>query len=402
MQRWEIGSEFHWTNEWLAPYSQMHWFPKHYQLFSTGTAALLKLVEVLDRNNGKRLTLHLPSYYCMEVPSKLQKVYQIAWYHQLPNSPQPDFTTLNPAAGDLVLAVNLFGIQQPEPWLEWTQANPQVIYLEDHSHDPFSPWARYSTADYAIASLHKTLPLPDGGLLWSPHHLPLPISHEPASIGINQRLAAMCLKEAYLQGATVSKEQFRLMEQSSHKALEDMKRCHVSDFTANILEFLDIPKFRSQREANVRHFIALSKTLQDDVSMANSNWQLLFDHWGAGYIPFNSIVVCATPQIRDHLRQFLIESHIYPAIHWQHRPNISSGDAKAIDLSQRILTIPTDQRYSLADVERIVEKIRKFFETSSPSFVTLNRDSPQTVANFPSQPSPPPTTDAPTLSPIHS
>jgi hypothetical protein len=375
VQRWEIGSEFHWTNDWLAPQSQKHWFPKTYQLFSTGTAALLKLAEVLTVRNDQRLTIHLPTYYCMEVPLKLQKVYNIAWYHDLPTAPQPNFSTLKPGIGDLVLSVNLFGVRRPEPWIEWTQNHPQVVYIEDHSHDPFSPWARYSTADYAIASLHKTLPIPDGGIVWSPHHLPLPNALEPESQGISQRLAAMCLKEAYLQGASISKDQYRMMAQAGHEALEDVSRCRVSAFTASILEFLDIPRFRSQREANIRHLIAMSKTFSNPVSTHPSNgslWQLLFDQWESGYVPFNSVLVCATTQIRDRLRQFLIESQIYPAVHWRQTPDLSSGDPEAIDLSQRILTIPTDQRYCLNDVERIVEKIRKFFDEAQISDTTLN------------------------------
>jgi hypothetical protein len=53
------------------------------------------------------------------------------------------------------------------PGWEERRAASEWLLVEDHSHDPFSPWAVGSSADYAFCSLRKTLPVPDGGLLWS-------------------------------------------------------------------------------------------------------------------------------------------------------------------------------------------------------------------------------------------
>jgi hypothetical protein len=66
--------------------------------------------------------------------------------------------------------MNYFGLRTP-PDLELPEG---VEVLEDHSHDPVSAWAEQSSADFCLASLRKTLPINDGGALWSPvgHRLP--------------------------------------------------------------------------------------------------------------------------------------------------------------------------------------------------------------------------------------
>ena len=67
----------------------------------------------------------------------------------------------------MVVGVNYFGVREAEPWQAWRERT-ECILVEDHAHDPASAWATTSTADYAFSSLRKTLPVPDGAILWSP------------------------------------------------------------------------------------------------------------------------------------------------------------------------------------------------------------------------------------------
>lgn len=92
-------------------------------------------------------------------------------------------------------------------------------------------------------------------------------------------------------------------------------------------------------------------------------WTPLFSSWPSGSVPLNSIIVCQNTDIREALRKYLIGQNIFPAIHWpQATPEKSSNDPLAIDLSNRILTIPTDQRYSLDDIAIVASKITAFFK----------------------------------------
>jgi hypothetical protein len=86
--------------------------------------------------------------------------------------------------------------------------------IEDHSHDLLAPRALESRADYAIASLRKTLPLPDGGVVWSPRDRSVPpelsITGQHASSAL-LRLSGMILKRDDLQGEASAKSAYREM-----------------------------------------------------------------------------------------------------------------------------------------------------------------------------------------------
>jgi hypothetical protein len=361
-QRWEMGSEFDWSNEFLIQSASEPLLPNSHELFSTATAALLGISRLFQPNSGQRLRLHMPSFYCMKIAYRMQSVYEVIWYRDIPGQPGPDFDTLKPRSGDLVLAANLFGIRSGESWHQWIDHNDGVIVIEDHTHDPFSRWALQSNAHYAVASLRKTLPIPDGGIIWSPKSLKLPVASAPESTAANKRLTAMLLKRAYLSGVDIDKSLYRDLDVKSQDELFYDDCSSASFFTKNILNHLRISKFRSQRAENVKYFI--------DLSLANphSSWTSLFTSWPTAGVPFNSIICCQTKQIRDSLQQHLIHENIFAPIHWpQPKMNITSNDFQAIELAETILTIPTDHRYSIDDVARVFEIISHFFRSVNPS-----------------------------------
>ncbi len=357
-ERWEFGSEFHWSDDALAPSSSANLFPEKYELFATGTGVLLSIQRLL-KGDGSRLRLHLPTYFCMEVAQKMSRVFELCWYRDLPTEPTPDFNTLRPLAGDLVLAVNLFGVKEGKAWQDWLTQQEDIILIEDHSHDPFSLWAQQTTAHYAMASLRKTLPIPDGGMVWSGEKMELPRpSQSEESPAASQKLTAMLLKRAYLMGADISKDSYRILQtQGEEHLINDGDRA-ISTLTKTILLSLKIDEMRQRREANIRKFL--------DWVLNNKNdyWQPLCTEWKPGAVPFNSIILCKNHQIRQELRRFLIGENIFAPVHWPQPPDLVSGkDALAFDLSNRLLIIPTDHRYSYNDIERVAAQMGVFLPT---------------------------------------
>ena len=355
MKRWEIGSDFDWSEDLLMPSPSLFWLPKKYKLFSTATASILALKPLLQKKTTSALRIHIPSFYCMSLVGKLKTAFEVCCYRDLPYESHPDFTTIKAKPGDVVVAVNLFGIKSQKPWKTWQQENQNIILIEDHTHDPFSPWAKNTTADYAVSSLHKTLPIPDGGILWSPHNLPLPQPLGLESPGANRRLTSMILKRAYLDGMTINKEDYLSLSIDGQNQLEDETNSVISTFTRNVFPLLNVMKFRQQRADNISKFIHLSLT------QPSLYWKPLFETWVEDNVPFNSIIVCQSQAIRDALRQYLISSNIFPAIHWlQPYKGVGFDEPDAIALSEKILTIPTDQRYDFADIFRIFEILNNF------------------------------------------
>lgn len=354
-ERWEVGSEFDWSDTFLTVGESNNLFPEIYELFSTGTATLLSLTRLSNIKNGKQ-KLHLPSFFCLEIVHKLKEVFDIAWYRDLPTEEAPDFNSLNPCPGDLVLVVNFFGIRQGKAWQDWLSQHEDIILIEDHTHDPFSAWAQQSTAHYAMASLRKTLPIPDGAILWSPQKMPLPKPTSPPPLGAYQKLSGMLLKRAYLRGVEIPKEAYRQLQIEGEQHLYTETDSAASSFTTNTLKVLNIARLRQQREKNSIEFLNLFMTKQIP------DCQPLFSSWSSDAVPFNSILICKTHEIREKLRQFLISQNIFAAVHWEQSPlNVLTNDPLVIDLSSRLLTIPTDYRYSLKDVACMAEKIYEFF-----------------------------------------
>lgn len=342
----EVGSEFHWDPAALLGTEQggglPPWLPAR-QLFATGCGALTAVLRLLAPQGR----LHVPSYFCIGVVQALSAEVPIAWYRHLPDGRGPRWETLRPAAGDIVLAQNLFGRDVHAPWDAWMRAHPDITVVEDHSHDPFSTWARTSTAAYAVASLRKTLPLPDGGLLWSPRGLDLPRPRGAESPGAHLKLAAMLLKSAWLAGRPIPKDGFRALQQEGEHTLLGSTG-PASAVTTAALALLDVAGLRAASTRNAHALVAA-------LAAGTPPWQVLTGG-PADAAPFRVQLVCPSQVVRDAVLTHLARHGIFAPVHWrQDRAGLWSGDEEAADLASRMLTVPVDHRCGPDDVRRVAD-----------------------------------------------
>jgi hypothetical protein len=350
--RWEVGSEFHWDPAALLsgepPADAPGWLPAPHALFATASGALCGLLRQL----APRGRLHAPSFFCMGVAEALAARVPVAWYRHLPDGNGPQFESLRAQPGDVVLAQNLFGRDARPPWDAWAAAHPAVTVVEDHTHDPFGGWAKASSAAYCVASLRKTLPIPDGALLWSPRGLDLPAPSYGESVGAELKLAAMILKAAWLGGRAGSKPAFRALQLAGERALLG-SAASATSLTRAVLPLLDVRRLRSASTRNARELIAALPAQTDA-------WRVL-GRVRADTAPFQVQLLCTSEATRDALLTHLRMSWIYAPVHWrQPRTQFWSGDDAAAECASRILTIPVDHRYEAADVRRVGDVLRRF------------------------------------------
>jgi hypothetical protein len=232
-------------------------------------------------------------------------------------------------------------------WKTWRQEHEDIVLIEDHSHDPLSFWTLSSQADYAFASVRKTFPAPDGALVWSPRRVPLPPEPQIQDWkGSALKLAAMIWKREYLARKIAQpavKTVFRNFQLEGEKLLSGKQDAGISPWSRALLANGAPKSWRRKRERNVRFFL--------DHFPRGRDIQPLFEKWPEGHCPLNVILVFKSRTLRERFRSRLGKLHIYTSIHWSLPPDAS---AHALELSERVLTVPVDQRYDSQDLLKIL------------------------------------------------
>jgi hypothetical protein len=305
-----------------------------------GRHALVALLRSLPHRSRR---LWVPGYFCFDVANYWKAFVEVVTYKDDPLRSEPDWSTLNPAAEDVVIAVNYFGVRTGEAWPRWRERN-ECLLVEDHSHDPVSGWALRSNAEYAFASLRKTVPVPDGAILWSPRGLQLPGSGASANSGSALKLAAMLWKREYLEGrsTTEAKATYRAWQQEGEREFDGANVAFATALSQQYLKSGVPESWRQRRSSNVT---ALLSELGE-----GNDFRPIFCNWPEDAAPLGAVFEFDSPEQRDAMRHHLQECGVYCPIHW---PAIESIDSTARNLAGRLLTIPTDQRYGGRDMERI-------------------------------------------------
>jgi hypothetical protein len=276
---------------------------------------------------------------CQHVAAALAIELPLQAYPRSPDQAGPARVTAEP--GDVVLDIATLG----------RHAGVSVVgdapVIEDHTHDPISDAAFASTADFAVVSLRKTFPLPDGGVVWSPRGGPVPpepeLSERHARATLD-RLTAMSEKRLYLEGRDVSKDAYRALSLHGEAEVAQGPISGISSFSRRRVESLPTDAWRARRAANLHAFReALAGT--EGVSVMDTTFvaTLVFD---------------SAPR-RDAVRAALIRERIYPVVYWPQEERVLPGvRAEDVDLSHRILSIHVDQRYTIDDMTRVAQAVR--------------------------------------------
>ena len=133
---------------------------KNSEFHSSGRSALFSIPDRINFPKGGRI--FLPRCFCPKICRALGKFFEVKFFDDIPSEPSPRFQTISGLRkGDLVLAVNFFGLLRDwGKWDEFRAANPEAVFVEDHSHAPFC--ARSKSSPNVVASFRKILPIPDG------------------------------------------------------------------------------------------------------------------------------------------------------------------------------------------------------------------------------------------------
>jgi hypothetical protein len=357
-QRWEHGSDFDYPAMASATQvQQAHGVPAHWTgptaYWHSGRDALRALVSLHPTRFAR---VYFPSFYCQDVPIALRNDgVEVHVYPDAPVEPVTLLDGLDLRTGDAVVVSNTLGLRGASP-VRAPLPNG-VTLVEDHSHDPFSPWARSSQAAFAFASLRKWVPIPDGGCVWSAQGLdvPQPPALDDAHAAITlRRLSGMLLKSSYLAGQAVDKASYRELLVTGEEQIAHGRPGAMSPVSRGLLSALPMATLRRRRLANfaqtrdLLHGIRGLEVLGPSGAHADQA------------VPFAVTLALDSAERRDALRSALAQERIYGAVLWPLDASLHSGvPAAHVTLSKQVLSIHCDHRYDALDMQRVSETVRR-------------------------------------------
>ncbi|MCQ4727071.1 aminotransferase class I/II-fold pyridoxal phosphate-dependent enzyme [Anaerotignum faecicola] len=229
-----------------------------------------------------------------------------------------------------------------------------LIIIEDNTHSLFS--GSLKVGDYALASVRKWFPVPDGGVVYSKKDLGVfdvkgLIKHSRQY----DKLYPQILKSMVIKGLInypVSKiaELFASVERELDEYTDDGEMFFMCDYTKFIYGCCDVPYMIKARRENEKYLRSLicSPYLRPAISGFEEN-----------ECPFNLPMYCSC---REEMWKYLVDNfNIYPSVLW--RTNLYDEVNKigcTARMGSEIISFPVDQRYGRKDMEKIAEAVNGF------------------------------------------
>lgn len=337
----EFGSNFQSVNTFDSKRAHLTDVFRDAYLLANGRQCIIALIR---QYGWKRIWM--PEYFSAKVIKSIQEGtgVDVVFYQDSPIK-EGAVNSLPFVRDDVLLRMNYFGMRELR-----RNKDISIPVIEDHSHDPFGHWALYSDADWCVSSIRKFLPLPEGGMLWSPKGFKLTVNicQTEANEQIAQaRWKGMEKKAQYLGGEDVVKDVYRDIFSETEAQLAQSDISSIDERSKQfITEQLDINLWLGAKRKNWKLLCELircehCKIVEPEDDSCNM---------------FSLILLCESKEYRDDLRKKLIAQDVYPAILWELSDNVS---LEAIDFSHRMISIHCDGRYTKEEVMSLAEIINR-------------------------------------------
>ena len=331
---------------------------------SSGRAAYYAILNHVISEAGQAVKVLLPSYLCNTMLEPVRRVGLPAVFYKVHYDLSIDIHDLKRlirTGPSMVVICDYFGFHVPRLVLD----DPDVPLTDDHivlydaTHSALDP-EPWKTAvwkpDVCVMSLRKMLPVVDGAFAIWPSHRSMPEPESPATLSesASLRSVAMLLKASYLhQGQGEKRTYLSMYHRSENLVAQEYQRTRgMSALSISMLEHVDLIKARTSRRGNYLRLLEMLSNVE--------GVRPLFPVLPDDVYPLGFPVVA---DCRDELRTYLAQNKIYCPIHWALPDGIPADEfPESHRLSQRILTIPCDQRYTVSDMTKVGKAVAKFVE----------------------------------------
>lgn len=349
----EFGSEYHLSymkDDYFENISKRYRYSIYLQ---TGREALLLAAKTI---RGKKVLL-MPAYCCwsMEAPF-IQEGFEIIYYklnEDLTVNIKYITQLLKKYHPTIVLTMNYFGFTSTaDVIMHIKQYDANISIIEDFSHCLFDFDSIYNPqVDYYIASIRKSIGVPDGALYLSNKYadnIEIKSSNDEYT---SIRISGGQLKTLYRYKIS-EKEQFYSCFSKAATMLKNETHINIhrmSDDSLHIINHTYVDACRFARNYNYKHlYEKLSK---------NKALMLPFSPHNQHTSPFTLPIIVEN---RDVVQAILAQYSVYAPVLWP----INSVASKVCNISsyfaEKMLAIPIDQRYDYYDIEEIGDRINNY------------------------------------------
>lgn len=326
----EFGSDFHFISD-LKVRNKSFQLPENARYYANGRQAIQDLI--LFKNWDR---IWMPEYFCYEIIGAIKETgIEVKYYFDNPGVSEDNIIScLDLKEGDVLFRMNYFGLR--------TKRDNSLItvpVIEDHSHDLIGEWAINSNADWCIASLRKSLPISQGGILWSPKKNKLPerlSSTKENEILSQKRLGAMKLKTSYLENISVNKDDYLKNFNQTETEFNSLNISGISNDSLSIINKMDLEDWFQKKK---RNWMILS-------NLSHTNIKIIYPE-SIDLCPFSLLLSFNNLTNRDLARNFLLQKNVYPAVLW---PIPSTQRSEIVEYSNTSLSVHCDARYNKKDI----------------------------------------------------
>ena len=342
----EIGSEFHWSDDDLAP--QDTGVLNDWTFLRSGRDCL-RVIAMEQRS--KRMTVLMPELCCQSmVDPFVQQGYEVVFY-PLYEDLTADLSSIKRALQptDILLSLSYFG----QRTVSVTDAKilrreyPQIYLLLDCTQSLLPASEEQTVYDAVVSSIRKWVALPDGGALYEKKRTVRRCGRSPGFSRIHKQ--AMEEKAAYLKNPSEEKKRhFRmLLAQAVHLIDSDTALSVAASESVERMQRLDVSSLLSRRQKNcavLMESLPRMEGLRPLLDLSADAAPLYVPIWADN---------------RDSLQAALAQEGVYCPVIWPLPKECEAPHAVAVDIAAHMLALPCDQRYMPDDMESVVDVLRR-------------------------------------------
>lgn len=353
----EIGSEFNLSSNSETKNEESKFLAdKNYCDYTFTRSGREAIGYILDELKPKTRIALLPAYICESMLEPfLVRGYDVIYFDiDINFSPVlSDVKSGMLKKPDVLLIMNWFGINCNDELVLLVRENSRdIVTIADRTHDFFNDEI-YMNTDYAIASLRKWFPIPDGAIAINCKN-----KFENKLIFndnefYNKRKQAMLLKNEYLiLGQQSIKNEYRVLLAEAEKSLQTKTPVGMSSYSNSLINNMNFIYMKKKRYENYYALDCMinKNYVQPMINTLQKNSDSLFCYPIIAYSK------------RDDLQKWLSDRGVYCPVLWPLPKEIYSKYEVPAYFSDNMLSVPCDQRYTTEDMEYVAEAINTFFQ----------------------------------------